>query len=165
FAYCTSLTSVVIGNGVTSIGESVFYGCTNLTNIKVDENNRHFQSIDGNLYSKDGKALIQYAIGKTDASFIIPDSVTSIGNYAFYGCSKLISVVIGNGVTSIGESAFEDCRSLTSIVFTDAANWYRTANYYDWENKTGGTIVDVTDASQNARNFTSTYKIYYWYKK
>ena len=88
--------------------------------IKVDKNNRTYKDIDGNLYSKDGTTLIQYAIGKTATSFTIPDSVTSIGYMAFYGCDSLTSVDIPDSVTSIGYSAFYGFNSLTSVVIPDS---------------------------------------------
>ena len=78
FNGCSSLTSITIPNSVTSIGDRAFSNCSSLTSITVDENNSYYKSIDGNLYTKDGTMLIQYAIGKTDTSFIIPNSVTSI---------------------------------------------------------------------------------------
>ena len=115
FAYCTSLTSVTIPDSVTYIGEWAFSRCDSLTSITVNEGNTAYKSIDGNLYSKDSKILIQYAIGKTDTSFVIPDSVTSIGNCAFYNCASLTSVNIPNSVTSIGSSAFYNCTGLTSV--------------------------------------------------
>ncbi|MBQ7913831.1 MAG: leucine-rich repeat protein [Clostridia bacterium] len=109
------LTSVKIGSGVTSIGEDVFGHCLSLTSIEVDKENTAYQSIDGNVYSKGGKTLIQYAVGKTAASFEIPNDVTSIRDYAFSGCEKLTSVTIPDSVTSIGREAFYECRSLTSV--------------------------------------------------
>ena len=109
FAWCSSLTRVVIGDSVTSIGVSVFFGCSSLTSITVSENNAAYKSIDGNLYSKDGQTFIQYTKGKTETSFTIPDSVTSIGVEAFRDCSSLTSVVIGDSVTSIGNYAFYEC--------------------------------------------------------
>ena len=120
FAWCDSLTSVTIGNGVTSIGNSAFYNCTSLTSITVDENNTAYASIDGNLYNKDKTTLIQYAIGKTATEFTIPDSVTSIGSYAFARCDSLTSIVIPDSVTVIGDRAFAWCDSLTSIVIPDS---------------------------------------------
>ena len=120
FRACTSLTSVVIPNSVTSIGGDAFECCTSLTSIKVDENNANYKSIDGNLYSKDGKTLIQYAIGKTATSFDIPNSVTSIGDDAFECCTSLTSIVIPNSVTSIGDWAFSGCSSLTNIVIPNS---------------------------------------------
>mgnify|MGYP005759633185 CR=1 FL=1 len=115
FSYCRSLTNVTIGNGVTSIGVWAFHSCYSLTSITVDENNTAYASIDGNLYNKDKTTLIQYAIGKTATEFTIPDSVTSIGSYAFARCDSLTSIVIPDGVTSIGDNAFFWCDSLTSV--------------------------------------------------
>jgi hypothetical protein len=115
FSNCDSLTSVEIPNSVTSIGDEAFRDCDSLTSITVSENNTAYQSIDGNLYTKDGKTLIQYVIGKTATSFTIPQSVTSIGSSAFWGCDSLTSIEIPNSVTSIGGSAFGYCTSLTSV--------------------------------------------------
>ncbi len=120
FEECSSLTSVVIGDSVTSIGAHAFDDCSRLIEITVDVNNLNYSSVDGNLYSKDKTTLIQYAIGKTQSSFTIPNSVTSIGDHAFYYCDNLTSVVIGDSVTSIGYYAFCDCRSLTSIEIPDS---------------------------------------------
>ena len=123
FRFCSSLTSVVIGDSLNSIlDEYTFSYCTNLVNITVSENNTCYQSIDNNLYSKDGKRLIQYAIGKKDTSFEIPYGVTSIASHAFDSCSGLTSIVIPDSVTSIGSYAFYHCSSLTSVVIGDSVN-------------------------------------------
>ena len=103
---------------MTTIGDYTFLRCFGLTNITVSENNTAYQSIDGNLYNKDGTILMRYAIGKAETEFIIPDSVTTIGKYAFY-CSSLTSVVIPDSVTTIGKDAFS-CSSLTSVVIPDS---------------------------------------------
>ena len=92
FSRCTSLTGVTIGNGVTSIGSSAFSSCSCLANISVDVNNEYYSSLDGNLYDKNQTTLIQYAIGKTNTHFVIPSTVTSIGNNAFEYCSSLNTV-------------------------------------------------------------------------
>ena len=115
FQNCYNLTSVTIPDSVTFIGECVFDSCSGLVEINVDENNPYYISIDGNLYTKDGKTMIQYAIGKQDTSFLIPNGVTSIGGYAFSGALNLTSITIPDSVTSIGEYAFESCLSLTSV--------------------------------------------------
>ena len=92
FYDCDSLTSVSIPNSVTSIGDGVFGECDSLTSINVDIGNQYYSSLDGNLYDKNQTLLIQYAIGKKDTSFSIPNSVTSIGNGAFSICNSLTSI-------------------------------------------------------------------------
>ena len=113
FAYCTNLTNITIPDSVTNIGSSAFNNCTNLTSIDVSKNNNYYKSIDGNLYSKDGAKLIQYAIGKKQNEFVIPDSVTNIGPYAFNNCTNLTNVIIPDSVTNIEHSAFNNCTNLT----------------------------------------------------
>ena len=113
-----TITSVVIPDSVTSIGSGAFI-CNSLNQITVTEENAFYKSIEGNLYTKDGKKLLQYAIGKDATEFYIPDSVTSIGDYAFSVCSSITSVVIGDNVTSIGDYAFYFCSSITSVVIGD----------------------------------------------
>ena len=120
FFDCGSLTSVTIPNSVTSIGKFAFDYCSSLTSINVDADNQYFISLDGNLYNKNRTKLIQYAIGKKDTSFLVPNSVTSIGDYAFYNCDSLTSVSIPNSVTSIGDGAFYDCSSLTSVTIPNS---------------------------------------------
>ena len=107
FSYCTSLTSVTIGNSVTSIGNQAFYHCDSLTSVTI-----------GNSVTSIGDEAFFNCGSLT--SVTIPDSVTSIGNQAFYDCDSLTSVTIGNSVTSIGRSAFEYCTSLTSVTIPDS---------------------------------------------
>jgi len=114
FEGCTGLASVSIPASVTTIGSSAFEGCTGLTAINVDGSNANYASDNGVLFNKDKKSMILYPVAKTGA-YTIPNSVTSIGDYAFYGRTGLTSVSIGNSVTSIGSSAFEDCTGLTSV--------------------------------------------------
>ena len=135
FAGCTSLMIVTIGDSVTSIGSYAFSYCSNLTSIKVDINNTAYKDIDGNLYSKDGKILKQYAIGKIATSFTIPDSVTYIG-HAFSGCTSLTSVTIPNSVTSIGDSAFYDCDNLTSVTIGNSVTRIGSGAFFGCRNLT-----------------------------
>ena len=113
FYGCSDLTSISIPNSVTFIGSYAFLNCSGLTSINVASGNTHYSSIDGVLYSYIQDTLIQCPGAKT--SVTIPNSVTSIGNSAFYGCSGLTSVTIPNSVTSIGNSAFYGCSGFTMV--------------------------------------------------
>ena len=157
FQNCNSLTSITIPDSVTSIGSYPFSACSGLTSITVNENNATYKSLDGNLYSKDGKTLIQYAIGKTSTSFTIPDSVTSIGNFAFSRCSSLTSITIGNSVTSIGASAFYNCSSLTSITIGNSVTSIGNYAFQYCSSLTSITIPDgVTSIGYSAFQYCSS---------
>ena len=114
FQGCSGLTSITIGSGVTSISESLFTGCSGLKEILVSEENSTFSSVDGVLFSKDKSTLLSYPFSKSH-SYVIPHSVTSIGAWAFKGCSELTSVTIPTSITSIGNGAFSGCTGLTSV--------------------------------------------------
>lgn len=120
FAFCDNLTSIYIGDYVTTIEDYAFCLCYNLTKIEVGKSNKAYQSISGNLYTKDGKKLIQYAIGKKGESFTVPSSVEIIGYMAFYDCDNLTSVNVGKAVT-IEDRAFELCSNLSSVTIGDSA--------------------------------------------
>ena len=116
FWNCTGLTSMTIPESVTNIGEGIFMGCSQLTGITVAANNENYCSVDNSIYSKDMTTFVQYPVGKT-GDFAIPESVTRIAGYAFYGSVGLSSLTIPASVATIDRSAFEDCSGLTAIYY------------------------------------------------
>jgi hypothetical protein len=118
----STLVGVTIPNSVTEIGEGIFYGCTSLATINVDAGNSAYSSQDGVLYNKNKTTLHTYPAGKTEISFTIPNSVTSIDASAFSNCTSLTSITIPNSVTSIGMMAFDGCTNLTSVTFATGSN-------------------------------------------
>ena len=109
FASCTSLASIDIPNSVTTIGELAFDYCTSLASIRVASDNPNYIGIDGVLFNKDKTMIVVYPEGKDGSEYTIPNSVTTIGEWAFSNCTSLASVNIPNSVTTIGNRAFYYC--------------------------------------------------------
>ena len=132
FAGCDSLTSINIPNSVTTIGKGAFSHCDSLTSITIPSSvitiiGNPFHFWHGHLYNeseafiyedyvlfnKNKTTLIAYRAKKSN--YTIPNSVTTIGDWAFVRCDSLTSINIPNSVTTIGKGAFSHCDSLTSI--------------------------------------------------
>ncbi len=157
FFSCNKLTSVTIPNSVTSIGDYAFSCCENLTSIFVDADNQCFLSIDGVLFNKNQTELISYPRGK-GGNYIIPNTITSIRNGAFYYCDNLTNIDIPNGVTIIGDSAFYSCESLTSITIPDGITSIGKDAFLGCYNLTSITIPDSV-TSIGDRAFYQCYRI------
>ena len=119
FYGCTNLTSIAVPDSITQILMSAFAQCTSLSAINVNVDNQYYCSIDGILYDKNVSTLGHYPAQKAETTFIIPDSVTKIDDYAFAYCDNLTSIEIPDGVTYIGNSAFRACSKLASIAIPD----------------------------------------------
>jgi hypothetical protein len=109
-----SVTSIIIPDSVTSIGDYAFYGCLSLNSVTIPNSVRTIGA-----YAFANSSSPPFPVGQL-SSIAIPDSVTNIGEKAFYGCTKLTNVTIGNGVTSIGAGAFGECSSLTSMTLPNS---------------------------------------------
>ena len=143
FGDCSGLTSVTIPNSVTSIGDNAFAGCSGLTSVNIPNsvtsigdsafNCRGLTSVHisdlvawcnitfaGIPFRNLSSTLHLYLNGTEVKDLVIPNNVTSIGDYAFSGFSGLTSVTIPNSVTSIGSSAFSECSGLTSVTIPNS---------------------------------------------
>ena len=129
FNDCSNLTSITIPINVTSIGSSAFSGCSGLTSITIPNS---VTSIEESTFQK--------CSGLT--SVIIPNSVTSIGESAFYGCSNLTTITIPISVTSIGKSAFSGCSGLTSITIPNSVTSIGLSAFQGCSGLTSVTISD-----------------------
>ena len=134
----STLESIIIGSGVTSIGEDAFSDWKNLTSVTIPDS---VTSIDEWAFS--------YC--KSLTNITIPDSVTSIGDYAFHYCDNLTRVTIGSGVTSIGDYAFSGCDSLTNITIPDSVTSIGDYAFSYCKSLTNITIPDsVTSIGEEA---------------
>ena len=165
FYNCSGLTSIIIGNSVTSIGNNAFSNCSGLTktnytgdiagwcNIKFDGGGANPMYCSHNFYINDQEikdlvipnsvdTINNYAFYCCSSltSVTIGNSVRSIGNYTFYGCSGLTSVTIPNSVTSIGDYAFSCCSALTSITIPNSVTSIGDYAFYNCSKLTSVTI-------------------------
>ena len=117
FEKCSRLASVVIPEDVTKIGESIFKNCPNLFFVVVKAGNKHYDSRNNcnGIIETGTNTLVAGCLSTT-----IPDSVTTIGPCAFWGCTSRTSIVIPNSVTEIGWGAFYGCTALTSVVLSES---------------------------------------------
>ena len=158
FNWCTNLTSVTIPNSVKTIGNYAFTECTSLTSVTIPDsvttiggsafsNCSSLKEFKGKFAADNGRCLIMdntiiaYA-NASGTTYTIPDSVTTIGDLAFYGCYSLTSVTIGNSVTTIGSHAFRYCSSLTSVTIGNSVTTIGNYAFYECGNLLNVTIGD-----------------------
>ena len=147
FGDCSSLTSITIPNSVTSIGQSAFFDCSGLTSITIPNSVTEIgksafagcsslAEFNGKFSSTDKRCLIVDSVIHSFApygltNYTIPNSVTEIGDYAFYKCDNLTSITIPNSVTSIREYAFRGCSSLRSVSIGNSVTSIESSVFLD----------------------------------
>ena len=140
FNHCVSLQSVTIGSGLRSLGSGAFADCDSLSSVRIAVNNTYFSCEDGVIYDASHSKIYQYLAGRTGRQYRMPDTVTDIARYAFWGCDRLEDITFSAGMTkipdyavadagsletatinaplcSIGLKAFDGCRSLKQVIF------------------------------------------------
>jgi hypothetical protein len=142
FAGYIRLTAVTIGNSVTSIGDYAFFGCSALPSVTIGN---AVETI-GNLAFSNCTALTFVIIG---------DSITSISDYAFYGCTSLTSVTIGDAVETIGNYTFSGCTGLTSVIIGDAVETIGNWAFSDCSGLTSVTNLRTTPQSISSYTFSN----------
>ena len=173
FSYCSSLTSVTIPDSVTTIERGAFSGCSSLTSATIPnsvttigdcafESCDSLQEFSGKFASEDGRCLVIEGVLNSFApagitGYTIGDSVTTIGNYAFFRCGSLTSVTIPDSVTTIGDAAFDGCSSLTSVTIPDSVTTIGRIAFCACHSLTSVTIPDsVTTIGSWAFSYCSS---------
>ena len=131
FFECRSFTDIIIPNSVTFIGQCAFSHCFGITEFKLEDGNNSFSVEAGVLFNKNQDTLLYYPMAKLDSTYSIPNSVTTIGQDAFFSCNNLTSVTIGNSVTTIGSWAFYSCNGLTNITIPNSVTFIEEYAFSD----------------------------------
>ena len=153
FEGCSGLTSVTIGNSVTSIGYDAFDGCIDLTSVTINSN-----SIASKSYER--SSTLAGIFGSQVKEYVFGDGVESIGSYACYNCTNMTSVTIPNSVTSIGGSAFSGCSGLTSVTIPNSV-----ASIGEYAFRDCSALTSVTIPNSVTSIGSSAFKGTAWYNK
>ena len=166
FSGCTNLTSITLGEKTSSINSDAFSGCNNIQRFVCSDqlyqnspaqipkdatilkyNKSESLYVDGTILSSD-KLTLRYAPW-IDGNYSIPNTISTIGNNAFVGCSRMTSVDIPNSVTSIGDAVFSGCSSLTAV---DIPGSVRSIGRSAFKNCTGLTAVEIGNSVTSIGN-------------
>lgn len=118
FEFCMNLTNVTIGSDVEFIGENAFLECESLVEINVDSDNRKYKNDEyGVLFTRDGDVLVQYPIGNERTEYTVPDGVEMIASGAFESASNIGKLTLPESLTTVGDYAFDCCYDLTEVYY------------------------------------------------
>ena len=129
FDNCTSLISVELPDNAI-ISSDTFKECKNLSDIVISDTNNNYIVKNGILYNKNMTRILCYPAGIKDTEFFVPDTVKTIGDFAFYGTKALESINIPDSVTNIGTDAFGECSGLKEVVIPDSVTSMGEAVFY-----------------------------------
>ena len=133
FKACRCLQSVTIPSNVYQIDYTAFLDCDSLSVIEVSENNSHYKAVDGVLFSKSGSVLYKYPQAKA-GTYAIPDTVSQIYYYAFYGAKDLTEITIPDNGLSLAPRAFENCTGITSVTVPGSISVIEARDFYGCTN-------------------------------
>lgn len=132
-SYFGTETEITLPREISAIKDGAFAECVNLSKINVDEENAYFTSIDGVLFSKDGKTLVLYPRAKSDEHFTFPTETEKIANYAFANAT-VKTVTFNDGLREIGDHAFAQCGALERISIPDSVLTISASAFWDCKN-------------------------------
>ncbi len=148
FEIC-ALTSVTIPSNITTIGENAFNNNSNLSEFIVHSLNENYNTLEGVLFNIDKTTLIKYPVGKVQSQYTIPNTVTTISNYAFYQCTNLTDVTLNYNLTTIGNYAFYQCLNLTNNTIGNNVASIGDYAFYNCQNVTdmtfGNSVTSIGD--------------------
>ena len=130
FNNCSALKTITIPTNVETIGNRAFYDCNSLTEIIVADGNESFSSKDGVLYNSDFTKIICYPAGKSGEDYTVADSVTIIGDAAFYNCRGLTEITLPDKLTTIEDFAFYYCNSIQTVILPSTVQSIGQASFY-----------------------------------
>ena len=110
--WCENIKSIVISAKVEMIGDDLLYGCDNISSITIDSANAYYETIEGVLFTKDGKTIVRYPSTSNVTEYEIPSGVTHIAGAAFFGAVNLTSIKLPDSIEYISETAFGGCENI-----------------------------------------------------
>lgn len=165
FFYAKELESINFPSTVTTISPSVFQGYVNIKEITVNDANKNYSSSDGVLFNKNQSTLLIYPKGNERASYSIPNTVSLISSFAFYGAENLTEIVIPNSVKTIEYYAFESCTALTEITLPASVSSVGHLAFYRCYALESITVDDANNSfsSENGVLFNNAKTDLIWY--